>query len=624
MNLADSCLKELALSSLPLNEHISLRCRAAAEFIDIGQYESAREALDDLWQGIGIRPKLKGLPPLIGAEVLLQCGVLSGWLGSAQHISGAQENAKDMLSEALRTFETHGQPSKVSESQYELGLCYWRLGAFDEARVILDEALKNLGARDTELKARILIRHTIVEVWTGRYHDAWNILKEAEPFFESCSDALKGKWHGQKGLVLRRLATAEQRDDYADRAIMEFTAAIYHYEQANHERYCAINLNNLAMLLYRRGRYTEAHENLNRAQQFFERNRDSGIVAQVNETRARVLVAEQRYEDASRVIASAVQTFEKGGEYALLADALTIQGMAWARLGEYESSMSVLRRSINVAQDSGSFSNAGLAALTLIEEHGEERLSETELYNVYRLADDLLKDTQDAEEIARLRACARIATGKMMGLRLSDDGFVLTDALASYEAKFLREALELEQGSVSRAAKRLGIRHQSLTHTLRTRHQDLIELRKPAKARRRSVIRFEAVRARSISEKRVRPITILHVEDHLVVANTVRDDLQMEGWSVVMCSDGGAALKQLKSTARYDLLMFDNELPNVSGLELVRLARQLPQRKRTPIVMLSGSDIESEAWRAGVDAFLRKPQDIGQMSSMVARLLAKY
>jgi tetratricopeptide (TPR) repeat protein len=107
------------------------------------------------------------LKPLTAAEVLLQCGVLSGWLGGAQHISGAQEKANDLLFEALRMFKAERQYSKVSEAQYELGMCYFRLGAYDEARNTLDEALNGLEEKDSNLKAKVLIRHTLVEVWTG-------------------------------------------------------------------------------------------------------------------------------------------------------------------------------------------------------------------------------------------------------------------------------------------------------------------------------------------------------------------------------------------------------------------------------------------------------------------------
>jgi tetratricopeptide (TPR) repeat protein len=199
MTLADERLKELDNPSLTANEKILLRCRIAADFIHKGQYEAARETLGELWPGVGQRPDVNKLPPVTAAEVLLQCGTLTGWLGSVRSVEGAQERAKDLLYEALRKFKSQGKTAKVSESQYELGICYWRLGANDEARLIMREALEQLTDADVELKAKILIRRTLVEISGNRYSDALNILKEAESVFESASDALKGRWHGQKG-----------------------------------------------------------------------------------------------------------------------------------------------------------------------------------------------------------------------------------------------------------------------------------------------------------------------------------------------------------------------------------------------------------------------------------------
>jgi CheY-like chemotaxis protein len=621
MNLTDDRLKELDNPSLTRNERVLLRCRLASEFIHAGQYETAREALGDLWQGIGRRPTVEGLKP--AAEVLLQCGVLSGWLGRVQHVSGAQEQAKDLMSEALRMFESQHQHSKVAEAQYELGMCYFQIGGYDEARIVLDEALESVGEEDADLRAKILIRHTNIEVWTGRYHDAWRILERAGEFFEGCGDAIKGKWHGLKGLVLQRLALTERREDYADRAIVEFTAAIYHFERAGHERYCGSTFNNLAMLLYQMGRYSEAHENLDRAREIFERHKDTGNLAQVNETRARVLVAEGRYEEAERIISGVIQDFEKGGEYAMLADALVIRGVVLARLGAHEESVSTLRRAVSVAQDAGAFSNAGLAALTLIEEHGRERLSEKELYDLYRRADELLKDTQDAEDIARLRACARVAVERLSGVKLTDENFSLPDVVRAYEAKFIAQALELERGSVSHAARRLGIKHQALSSILKRRHRGLQDKRTPFIPRRRSIIVDPNKTARRPAAKQVQPVTILHVEDSGPVAEAVKDLLEAEGWRVVTVADGAAALKTITGKVHYDLMVFDNELPKVGGVELARHVRLLSHRRRVPIIMLSASEVEGQAWRAGVDAFMRKPHDVGRLAAMIRRLLSR-
>lgn len=623
MDLAAELLSQLDNPTLTANQRVLIRCRAAASLIHAGQYEAARDALGDMWQGVGQRPFDEGLKKETVAEVLLQCGVLSGWLGSARNMSGSQEAAKDLISEAQRIFNALRLPMKVSEAQYELGICYWRIGAFDEARVVLDAAARDVGDQDAELRAKILIRRSLIETWACRYHDALEVLREAESFFAGLNDALKGRWHGQMALALRRVGMAEGRADYLDRAIIEHTAAIYHYEQAKHERYCAVNLNNLAMLLYRLGRYREAHEHLDRAGQIFERLKDPGNTAQVDETRARVLVAERRYSEAGQVIESAIKVFERGDEQSCLADALTIQATMLARLGQHDRSLAVFRRAVSVAAEGGSKEKAGQASLSLIEEHGRERLSETELFDAYSRADTFLKSTQDLEDVRRLRACALIMGRRLLGMRVGDTGFSLTAEIHAYEARFIEEALERAGGSVTRAAQLLGFKHHgSLAGLIERRHPALLEKRSPIVRRRRSVVGRQRGR-RSHAEMRLRPVTILHAEDHKVVAEAVKETLELEGLHVVTCADGAVAVNRMAGDATYDLLIFDNHLPNVDGLELVRYARGLPHRRRTPIIMLSASEAEAEARRAGVDAFLRKPGDIGRLTETVRRLLAK-
>jgi tetratricopeptide (TPR) repeat protein len=449
-------------------------CTKTSELIYAGQYEAARDELGVLWAGIGERPMVDA-PPQIRAEILLQCGTLSGWLGSAGQLD-VQERAKDLLTEALHIFQTLNLKAKVSETQCELGVCYFRKGAYDEARVILDEAMK--GLEDAELQAKILIRRASIEIWLGKYHEAWKLLDEARPAFDNSSHALKGRWHGQVALILQKLATTEGRIDYSDRAIIEFTAAIYHYEQAGHERYCAINLNNLAVLLYQLGRYPETYEHLDRAHTFLDKFKDIGLLAQVEETRARAFVAEERYLDARRVIIGVVETFEKGGESALLADALIIKATVQARLDDYDYSLQTFRRAINVAENAGALSNAGHAALSMIEEHGSSRLSEYEVFQLYRRADRLLVKTEDAEDIARLRACARVVMKRLFGKDLSDAGFYLPDVISQYEARFIEQALNEERGMVTRAAHRLGLSHQRLLYILESRHRKLRGKRK--------------------------------------------------------------------------------------------------------------------------------------------------
>jgi CheY-like chemotaxis protein len=116
-------------------------------------------------------------------------------------------------------------------------------------------------------------------------------------------------------------------------------------------------------------------------------------------------------------------------------------------------------------------------------------------------------------------------------------------------------------------------------------------------------------------------LTILYVEDNKLVAQAVRDLLEGEGWRVELYANGNTAMNRLAGGVPYALLLFDNELPGASGLELTRYARSLPVYRHTPIIMVSATDCRSEARSAGADLFLRKPDDIHALTEAVKRLI---
>lgn len=322
----------------------------AAYLIHKGQYEAACEALGELWRGMGERPNVEGLGEKAAAEVLLQAGVLSGWLGK---VKGAQDAAKDLISESAALFEKLGETKKAADARADLSICYWREGAYREARAVL-ESTATLIEKNAELKAKTVLCFAVVESSAGRHSDAFRLLTESASLFgEDVSQRLRGMFHNELAICLYFLGQAERRADYMDRAILEYTAAAYHLGLARHERYVGRIENNLAFLLYKLGRYADAHEHLDRAQMVFTRLRDAGSLAQVDETRARVLVAERRYRDADRTLAGALKTLEAGDESALLAEALTVQGVVWGRLWAFDASISVLRRAAEVAESVG-------------------------------------------------------------------------------------------------------------------------------------------------------------------------------------------------------------------------------------------------------------------------------
>jgi tetratricopeptide (TPR) repeat protein len=510
-------LKENSTPS-SLGERAHLLCTRAKELEEAGEFEEARGAISEFWRRIGEQPQVDGLDSIGQAEVFLRAGALTGWIGSARQIPGAQEIAKDLISQGARIFEECGLSERVAEARVDLAICYWREGAFDEARVSLNDALQQLGDLDSEQRLRALLNRAVVEKVTNRYDDALKTHREAAPLFQnSANNILKGKFHNEYATVLKNVGLAGNREDYIDQALVEYSAASFHAELAGNKRFLALVETNVGYLFVRLGRFPEAQVHLDRARSLFTTLKDKGMVAQVDDTRARALIAQGQFAKAELVSRGSVRTLQEGDELSLLAEALITHGTTLARLGSFSKARATLEKAIRIAHTAGDPESAGVAALAMSEELSKH-LPYEDLVAYYRIAESELVVSQHPEIQNRLGKCARVllAAGSLtvsegnngattsngndpshspLSNELSGSpGFSLNASLEEqvlhYEGNLIRRALETSEGSITRAARLLGVTHQGLAFILNGRHKDLLPARKPVKRRRRSIIRF--------------------------------------------------------------------------------------------------------------------------------------
>ena len=441
MTLRSSLLRELEKPNISVERRVQVSCEVAKELEYSGEYEQARQVLRSFWPGIGERPNTEGLDPSTAAESLMRAGVLTGIIGSKNQIADSHETAKNLITESLAIFEGIPYPKKIAEAQTELALCYWRTGEYDNASGLLKLALAQL-VPDSELKAKAVLRFAIVEHETGRYIPALRFLrKQARLFDKIRNDTVKGGYHVVLGNVLENLWEADRRADYLDRALVEYAAASYHFEVAQHRCYRANVEINLGFLYYKINRFKEAHEHLDKARRVHSSLKDRIAIAQVDETRACVFLAEGRYAEAERAASSAVRALEQGQRQSKLAEALITHGRVLARLGSYRASLDCFRRAIAFAEDTGHFNRVADAAVAAFQELGDHLI------------------TSEGPEIAA--------------------GRTFTEAKELLEHDFIKRALEVYQGSITLAARSLDISHQTLNYMLHTRHKDLLEKRKP-------------------------------------------------------------------------------------------------------------------------------------------------
>ena len=450
MTLLSSRLHELENPNLSVDDRAELCCEIAREFENKGEYEDALKTLSRYWSHIGEPPEVAELEPLVAGEVLLRAGVLTGFIGSKNQIADAQENAKDLIFESLSIFQALSQQEKITEAQTELALCYWRIGENNEARALLGNALSQLTV-DSDLRAKAVLRLAIVEITAAESEKALSILTDNASLFEKLDNqTLKGSYHVTLGNVLKNLWETESRTEYLDRAVMEYAAASYHFELAEHKNYLANVQNNLGLLYLMINRGEDAHRHLDHARRLLESLKDVTGVAQVDESRARVLLRQDRLLEAERVVRSAVEIQEKGGRHALLAEALITHGRALARLENYNAALSAFRRAIHLSERTGDRKQAADAAFAAFQEMGQH--------------------------------LAILEGEKLIS------GRTLNEEISSFEHDSIKLALENAKGSVTRAARSLDLSHQALAYIVETRHKDLLKYMKPP--RRRSQIKI--------------------------------------------------------------------------------------------------------------------------------------
>jgi two-component system, OmpR family, response regulator RegX3 len=109
---------------------------------------------------------------------------------------------------------------------------------------------------------------------------------------------------------------------------------------------------------------------------------------------------------------------------------------------------------------------------------------------------------------------------------------------------------------------------------------------------------------------------ILVVEDEASLADTIRYNLEREGYRVSVAADGRRALARFEAEPPA-LVILDLMLPELSGLDV---CRQIRQRSQVPIVMVTAKDSEADkvtGLELGADDYVTKPFSIRELVSRV-------
>ncbi|MFC1571392.1 response regulator transcription factor [Candidatus Margulisiibacteriota bacterium] len=117
---------------------------------------------------------------------------------------------------------------------------------------------------------------------------------------------------------------------------------------------------------------------------------------------------------------------------------------------------------------------------------------------------------------------------------------------------------------------------------------------------------------------------ILVIEDNKSQVETIKDNLELNGYSVIIAGDGDEGYEKYQAE-KPDLIILDVMLPKLDGYSVARRIRsQEVSLAHVPIIMLTGrtSQIDGEnGFSAGADVYLKKPFDPGRLVKLIKKCL---
>lgn len=124
-----------------------------------------------------------------------------------------------------------------------------------------------------------------------------------------------------------------------------------------------------------------------------------------------------------------------------------------------------------------------------------------------------------------------------------------------------------------------------------------------------------------------RDINILVVDDFSTMRRIVKNLLKELGFSKFDEADDGATAWPMAKTGKYDFIVSDWNMPQMTGIDLLRHVRKTPELKDTPFLLITAEAKRSqilEAAEAGVDGYIVKPFTAATLNEKIKKIFERH
>ena len=123
-----------------------------------------------------------------------------------------------------------------------------------------------------------------------------------------------------------------------------------------------------------------------------------------------------------------------------------------------------------------------------------------------------------------------------------------------------------------------------------------------------------------------RNMKILVVDDFSTMRRIVKNLLKELGFSKFDEADDGATAWPMIQNGQYDFIVSDWNMPEMSGLDLLKNVRADEKLKSTPFLLISAEAKRSqilEAAEAGVDGYIVKPFTAATLNAKIEKIFER-
>lgn len=126
----------------------------------------------------------------------------------------------------------------------------------------------------------------------------------------------------------------------------------------------------------------------------------------------------------------------------------------------------------------------------------------------------------------------------------------------------------------------------------------------------------------TIDEQKLKEMSVLVVDDNLINLKVAIKSLQGMGIEKIDSASNGEDSVEMSKSKRYDLILMDCHLPNISGFEATRLIREEDKHKNIPIHALTADiseETKAKCKECGMNEIVLKPFSLTSLRELVSR-----